>query len=93
MPVLHASGERYVSDSAESDTLGVRDGMSDDAQPTVVTPFITPSAEASQTTPVRKSETANSLFRIRGDRRQTGRPHRASRRAPCEYETFLGPPA
>lgn len=62
MPVLHASGERDVSDSAESDTLGVRDGMSDDAQPTVVTPFITPSAEASQTTPVRKSETANSLF-------------------------------
>ena len=61
-PVLHASGERDVSDSAESDTLGVRDGMSDDAQPTVVTPFITPSAEASQTTPVRKSETANSLF-------------------------------
>lgn len=61
-PVLHASGELYVSDSAESDTLGVRDGMSDDAQSTVVTPFITPSAEASQTTPVRKSETANSLF-------------------------------
>ncbi len=59
-PVLHASGERYMSDSAESDTLGVRDGMSDDA--TVVAPFITPSAEASQTTPVRKSETANSLF-------------------------------
>ena len=79
MPVLHAPGERclsdsaeseiqraetraYVSDSAESDTLGVRDGMSDDAQSTVATPFITPSAEASQTTPVRKSETANSLF-------------------------------
>ena len=62
MPVLHASGERYVSDSPESDTLGVRDGMSDDAQSTVVAPFITPSAEASQTTPVRKSETANSLF-------------------------------
>lgn len=61
-PVLHASGERYVSDSAESDTLGVRDGMSDDAQSTVVAPFITPSAEASQTTPVSKSETANSLF-------------------------------
>ena len=61
-PVLHASGERYVSDSAESDTLGVRDGMSDDAQSTVVAPFIPPSAEASQTTPVRKSETANSLF-------------------------------
>lgn len=61
-PVLHASGELYVSDSAESDTLGVRDGMSDDAQSTVVSPFITPSAEASQTTPVRKSETANSLF-------------------------------
>ena len=61
-PVLHASDERYVSDSAESDTLGVRDGMSDDAQSTVVAPFITPSAEASQTTPVRKSETANSLF-------------------------------
>ena len=61
-PVLHASGERDVSDSAESDTLGVRDGMSDDAQSTVVTPFITPSVEASQTTPVRKSETANSLF-------------------------------
>lgn len=36
--------------------------MSDDAQSTVVAPFITPSAEASQTTPVRKSETANSLF-------------------------------
>lgn len=61
-PVLHASGERYMSDSPESDTLGVRDGMSDDAQSTVVTPFITSSAEASQTTPVRKSETANSLF-------------------------------
>ena len=61
-PVLHASGERYMSDSPESDTLGVRDGMSDDAQSTVVTSFITPSAEASQTTPVRKSETANSLF-------------------------------
>lgn len=61
-PVLHASGERYMSDSPESDTLGVRDGMSDDAQSTVVTPFITLSAEASQTTPVRKSETANSLF-------------------------------
>ena len=79
MPVLHAPGERclsdsaesdmqkaetraYVSDSAELDTLGVRDGMSDDAQSTVVTPFITPFAEVSQTTPVRKSETANSLF-------------------------------
>lgn len=61
-PVLHASGERYMSDSAESDTLGVRDGMSDDAQSTVVAPFITPSAEVSQTAPVRKSETANSLF-------------------------------
>ena len=79
MPVLHASSERYVSDSAESDkqraetrayvsdsaesdTLGVRDGMSDDAQSAAVTPYTTPSAEASQTTPVRKSETANSLF-------------------------------
>ena len=62
MPVLHAPGERYVSDSPESDTLGVRDGMSDDAQSTVVAPSITPYAEASQTTPVRKSETANSLF-------------------------------
>lgn len=62
MPVLHASGERYVSDSAESDTLGVRDGMSDDAQPTVVAPSITPYAEVLQTAPVRKSETANSLF-------------------------------
>ena len=51
-----------VSDSAESDTLGVRDGMSDDVQSAVVAPFITPSAETSQTTPVRKSETANSLF-------------------------------
>lgn len=61
-PVLHASGERDVSDSAESDTLGVRDGMSDDVQSAVVSPFITPSAETSQTTPVRKSETANSLF-------------------------------
>ena len=61
-PVLHASGERDVSDSAESDTLGVRDGMSDDVQSAVVAPFITPSAATSQTTPVRKSETANSLF-------------------------------
>lgn len=62
MPVLHASSERYVSDSPESDTLGVRDGMSDDAQPTAATPSITPSAEAAQKTPIRKSETANSLF-------------------------------
>ena len=62
MPVLHASGERYVSDSPKSDTLGVRDGMSDDAQSTVVAPSITSYAETSQTTPVRKSETANSLF-------------------------------
>lgn len=62
MPVLHASSERYVSDSPESDTLGVRDGMSDDVQPAAANPFITPSAEASQTTPIRKSETANSLF-------------------------------
>lgn len=61
-PVLHASGERYMSDSPESDTLGVQDGMSDDVQSTVVAPFIAPSAETSQTTPVRKSETANSLF-------------------------------
>lgn len=61
-PVLHASGERYMSDSPESDTLGVQDGMSDDVQSTVVAPFIAPSDEASQTTPVRKSETANSLF-------------------------------
>ena len=62
MPVLHAPGERYVSDSPKSDTLGVRDGMSDDAQSTVVAPSITPSAEVSQTAPVRKSETVNSLF-------------------------------
>lgn len=62
MPVLHASSERYVSDSPESDTLGVRDGMSDDAQSAAATPSVTPSAEASQTTPIRKSETANSLF-------------------------------
>lgn len=61
-PVLHALGERYVSDSPKSDTLGVRDGMSDDAQSTVVAPSITSYTEASQTTPVRKSETANSLF-------------------------------
>ncbi|MFR6658340.1 MAG: HAD-IC family P-type ATPase [Bifidobacterium catenulatum] len=62
MPVLHAPGERYVSDSPKSDTLGVRDGMSDDAQSTVVAPSITPYAEVLQTAPVRKSETANSLF-------------------------------
>lgn len=62
MPVLHAPGERYVSDSPKSDTLGVRDGMSDDAQSTVAAPSITSYTEASQTTPVRKSETANSLF-------------------------------
>lgn len=36
--------------------------MSDDAQSTVVAPSITPYAEVSQTAPVRKSETANSLF-------------------------------
>ncbi len=62
MPVLHAPGERCLSDSSESDTLGVRDGMSDDAQSAAATPSVTPSAEASQTTPIRKSETANSLF-------------------------------
>ena len=63
MPVLHMPNATYhVSDSPESDTLGVRDGMSDDAQSTVVAPSITSYAEASQTTPVRKSETANSLF-------------------------------
>lgn len=62
MPVLHAPGERCLSNSPESDTLGVRDGMSDDAQSTVVAPSITSYTEASQTTPVRKSETANSLF-------------------------------
>ncbi|MGG7080636.1 HAD-IC family P-type ATPase [Bifidobacterium catenulatum] len=62
MPVLHASSERYVSDSPESDTLGVRDGMSDDAQSAAATPSATPSTEVSQTTPVRKPETANSLF-------------------------------
>lgn len=79
MPVLHAPGERclsnspesdiqraetraYMSDSPKSDTLGVRDGMSDDAQSTVVAPSITPYAEVLQTAPVRKSETANSLF-------------------------------
>ena len=62
MPVLHASSERYVSDSPESDTLGVRDGMSDDAQSAAATPSVTPPDEVSQTTPVRKSETANSLF-------------------------------
>ena len=62
MPVLHAPSERCLSDSSESDTLGVRDGMSDDAQPAAANPSITPSAEAAQTTPVRKSETANSLF-------------------------------
>lgn len=62
MPVLHASSERYVSDSPESDTLGVRDGMSDDAQSAAAPPSATPSTEASQTTPVRKPETANSLF-------------------------------
>lgn len=63
MPVLHMPNATYhVSDSSESDTLGVRDGMSDDAQPAAANPSITPSAEAAQTTPVRKSETANSLF-------------------------------
>ncbi|WP_430492658.1 HAD-IC family P-type ATPase [Bifidobacterium catenulatum] len=62
MPVLHASSERYVSDSPESDTLGVRDGMSDDAQSAAATPSATPSTEVSPTTPVRKPETANSLF-------------------------------
>ena len=60
--IQRAETRAYVSDSPESDTLGVRDGMSDDAQSTVVTPFVTPFAEVSQTTPVRKSETANSLF-------------------------------
>lgn len=60
--IQRAETRAYMSDSPESDTLGVRDGMSDDAQSTVVAPSITSYAEASQTTPVRKSETANSLF-------------------------------
>lgn len=59
MPVLHAPSERCLSDSSESDTLGVRDGMSDDAQPAAA-----PSTSASVATQsaARKPETANSLF-------------------------------
>ncbi|MGG7136055.1 heavy metal translocating P-type ATPase [Bifidobacterium catenulatum] len=61
MPVLHAPGERYMSDSPESDTLGVQDGMSDGAQSAVAS-SAAPSIGAAQTTPVLKSETANSMF-------------------------------
>ena len=50
MPVLHAPSATYrcLSDSSESDTLGVRDGMSDDGRPTVASPI--PSVAAAQTT-------------------------------------------
>ena len=59
-PVLHMpDATYYVSDSAESDTMGVRNGGPDDAQPAAA-----PSTSASVATQsaARKPETANSLF-------------------------------
>ncbi len=60
MPVLHMPNATYhVSDSAESDTMGVRNGVPNDAQPAAA-----PSTSASVATQsaARKPETANSLF-------------------------------
>lgn len=59
-PVLHMpDATYYVSDSPESDTMGVRNGVPDDAQPAAA-----PSTSASVATQsaTRKPETANSLF-------------------------------
>lgn len=59
-PVLHMpDATYYVSDSPESDTMGVRNGVPDDAQPAAA-----PSTSASVATQsaARKPETANSLF-------------------------------
>ena len=59
-PVLHMpDATYYVSDSAESDTMGVRNGVPNDAQPAAA-----PSTSASVATQsaTRKPETANSLF-------------------------------
>lgn len=59
-PVLHMPDATYhVSDSAESDTMGVRNGVPNDAQPAAA-----PSTSASVATQsaARKPETANSLF-------------------------------
>lgn len=59
-PVLHMpDATYYASDSAESDTMGVRNGVPDDAQPAAA-----PSTSASVATQsaARKPETANSLF-------------------------------
>lgn len=59
-PVLHMPDATYhVSDSAESDTMGARNGVPDDAQPAAA-----PSTSVSVATQsaARKPETANSLF-------------------------------
>lgn len=59
-PVLHMpDATYYVSDSPESDTMGVRNGVPNDAQPAAA-----PSTSASVATQsaARKPETANSLF-------------------------------
>lgn len=59
-PVLHMpDATYYLSDSPESDTMGVRNGVPDDAQPAAA-----PSTSASVATQsaARKPETANSLF-------------------------------
>ena len=59
-PVLHMPDATYhVSDSAESDTMGVRNRVPDDAQPAAA-----PSTSVSVATQsaARKPETANSLF-------------------------------
>lgn len=59
-PVLHMpDATYYVSDSPESDTMGVKNGVPDDAQPAAA-----PSTSASVATQsaARKPETANSLF-------------------------------
>lgn len=60
MPVLHMpDATYYLSDSPESDTMGVRNGVPNDAQPAAA-----PSTSASVATQsaARKPETANSLF-------------------------------
>lgn len=59
-PVLHMpDATYYVSDSPESDTMGVRNGVPDDAQPAAAP---STSAFVATQSAARKPETANSLF-------------------------------
>ena len=60
MPVLHMpDATYYLSDSPESDTMGVRNGVPDDAQPAAAP---STSAFVATQSAARKPETANSLF-------------------------------